>query len=94
MCKRKGNGGGRGSSYDRRARKEWLLKEFGDGFVAPCMMDEHAPDCPGFVRLEDMSVDRWPVPGSQGGRYVRGNIRPAYGPCNFIDGNRLKWGKR
>ena len=34
------------------------------------------------------AVDRI-VPGAEGGRYVRGNIRPMCGPCNSRTGGEL-----
>ena len=36
-----------------------------------------------------LTVDRI-VPGCQGGRYVRTNIRPACGPCNSETGGRTR----
>lgn len=76
----------RGSSYTRKARRLWLLAQFGDGQTAPCyrcgeMLDEAA-----------LTVDRI-VPGCQGGRYVRNNIRPACGPCNSQTGGAVRSGR-
>lgn len=70
----------RGSTRDRTARKRWLLTEFGDGQTAPCSF------CQVGLDFESITVDRYPVPGAEGGRYVRGNIRPACGPCNSTHG--------
>ena len=70
-----------GSSYDRRARKRWLLGEFGDGVTALCSFD-----CGTVLTFETLTVDRHPLPGRDGGRYVHGNIRPACMPCNESDG--------
>ncbi len=79
------NGNDRGNATARRARKVWLLNEFGDGTTAPC-----AFACGAVVTLETLTVDRFPTPGCQGGRYVRGNIRPACGPCNSLHGATLR----
>lgn len=79
------NSDDRGSSETRRRRKRWLLETFGDGVAAPC-----AFGCGTVVTMETITVDRYPVPGVEGGRYVRGNIRPACGPCNSRDGNDLR----
>lgn len=79
------NTNARGGSPARRSRKQWLLDNFGDGEKAPC-----AFGCGTIVTLETMSVDRFPIPGVMGGRYVRGNIRPACGPCNSSHGATLR----
>lgn len=73
-----------GSSADRRARKTWLLKEFGDGVVAMC-----AFGCGTELTFDTLTVDRFPVSGCDGGKYVHGNIRPACGPCNYKHGSEL-----
>lgn len=78
------NRNARGSASDRLARKRWLLETFGDGANAPCAF------CGTHVTLGTISVDRYPVPGCQGGRYVRGNIRPACAGCNSFHGGRLR----
>lgn len=70
-----------GNSYDRRARKKWLLNEFGDGETVMC-----AFDCGTVLTFETLTVDCHPIPRRDGGRYVHGNIRPACGPCNEDDG--------
>ena len=75
----------RGSAHSRRVRKLWLLGEFGDGTTAPC-----AFGCGTVVSFETITVDRFPIPGCQGGKYIRGNIRPACGPCNERHGGALR----
>ena len=76
----KRNGGElRGSSYDRRARKLWLLATFGDGERCPC---EH---CGTELIFETLYVDR-KTPGCQGGRYTRDNIQPSCGACSHRQG--------
>lgn len=78
----------RGSTKDRAARKRWLLKAFGDGDVAACAL-RACPECLGTVTFETISVDRHPVPGCEGGRYTRKNIRPGCPPCNSFTGGQL-----
>lgn len=75
----------RGNATDRRARKQWLLDEFGDGKTAAC-----AFDCGTMVDIDTIYVDRHPVPGCLGGRYVRTNIRPSCGSCNSRFGATLR----
>lgn len=60
----------RGSSRDRRRRKQWMLDHFGDGVVAPCTF------CGKPLDFDSITTDRI-IPGSQGGRYTRDNIQPA-----------------
>jgi hypothetical protein len=79
------NGNQRGGSAARKARKAWLLGHFGDGEKADC-----AFGCGTVVSLDTITVDRFPVPGCQGGTYARGNIRPACSPCNSSRGAVLR----
>lgn len=72
----------RGSSYDRRRRKVFLLVTFGDGEKAPCYR------CAMLLSFETLTVDRV-KPGIEGGRYTRDNIRPACGGCNSETGGLL-----
>lgn len=74
----------RGSAEGRRRRKIWLLQQFGDGQVAPCGF------CGVLVDFDSITVDRYPIPGCQGGTYRRNNIRPACGPCNSTHGGALR----
>jgi hypothetical protein len=78
----------RGSSKDRLAHKLWLLITFSP---------ELGPDeawcefnCGAIVTIDTITVDRYPIPGCQGGTYQRGNIRPACGPCNSRHGGPLR----
>jgi len=75
----------RGNTRDRARRKAWLMQHW-------------ASDSIGYVRCyrcgimlneERLTVDRI-VPGNKGGRYVRGNIRPACRHCNSATANRAK----
>lgn len=59
----------RGSSADRRARRAFLLRTFGDGVTCPCVT------CGKMLDDKTVTVDRI-LPGHEGGRYVRSNIQP------------------
>lgn len=89
------NGCSRGNSEDRRRRRAYLVDTFGwrlpDGtgivlcYLCDVSLLEHEdPNAPG----QAVTVDRI-VPGCRGGRYVRGNIRPACGACNSETGGSL-----
>jgi hypothetical protein len=65
----------RGSSYDRRARKEFLLAKHGDGVTCPCKW------CGKTLTFETVTADRI-KPGLRGGGYTRRNIVPACMACN------------
>lgn len=78
-----------GNSEDRRRRKSWLLVEFGNGETCPC-----AFGCGTELTFDTLTVDRFPVAGYAGGRYVRGNIRPACANCNSVDGGRVGAARR
>lgn len=77
------NTNARGSTIDRRARKQWLLDVFGDGTHAACRF------CWATLTVDTLTVDRV-IPGALGGRYVRGNIRPSCQRCNSLDGVVLR----
>lgn len=73
------NGGDRrGSSADRRARKQWLLAAYGDGAQAPCY------HCGTPLTATSCEADRI-IPG---GSYGHNNILPSCGPCNKKRGNK------
>lgn len=82
----------RGNAADRRARKLYLLDEFGDGVTVACALGV-SPNCPGTVTFDTLSVDRI-VPGIEGGRYTRDNIRPSCLPCNSLTGALLGLARR
>lgn len=75
------NRNARGSAADRRHRKEWLIA---NGFFR-CHW------CLVVLTVDTMTIDRI-IPGCQGGRYTRDNIRPACGPCNSSEGGRTRAG--
>lgn len=76
------NTNARGSSYARRARKQYLLDQFGDGKTTTCYR------CPAVLDFSTITVDRI-IPGCHGGTYRRNNIRPACSPCNTETGGKL-----
>jgi 5-methylcytosine-specific restriction endonuclease McrA len=76
------NGNERGSAADRRARLAWIFQVFGVEGIVTCTF------CAVPLLPEDCTVDRI-VPGCRGGRYVRGNIRPACKPCQDQQGGHL-----
>lgn len=71
------------SAKVRRELKAWMLAEFGDGISAPCF-----GTCGRRLLWSEITRDRFPISGRKGGRYVRGNIRPMCGSCNYADGAR------
>lgn len=73
----------RPSAAAGRALKVWMLAEFGDGITAPC-----AFGCGRRLFYSEMTKDLHPRPARRGGRYVRGNVRPACLSCNARDGAR------
>lgn len=79
----------RGSSYDRRRRRAWLVEQF--GVPARASRGKKARKfwiccyhCGRRMRADSRQweVDRFPVCGHMGGRYVRGNIVPSCPRCN------------
>lgn len=75
----------RGSSYARRRRKLWLIATYGwpELELVCCWL------CDLVLDLATLTVDRYPVPGIEGGTYTPDNIRPACGFCNSSDGAKL-----
>jgi hypothetical protein len=82
------NGNERGNTVDRARRRAWLLSPDsgfgGDGVKVPCA------ECGAMVNDRTIVVDRYPVPRHQGGRYVRGNIRPHCQGCSTREGGRTR----
>lgn len=82
MNGRRGRPDYRGSSYDRRRRVQWMIDHYANkgGKTINCVhcgrrMLVNA-------RERQWEIDRYPVCGHNGGRYVRGNIAPACRDCN------------
>lgn len=72
------NGGDkRGSSHQRRLRKLWLLKEYGDGQVVDCI------HCGKELIFGTLEADRI-LPG---GSYSRENVQPSCRNCNVRRSN-------
>lgn len=77
------NSNARGNTAARRARRLWLLGEWGWTTWTRCF------HC-GIVLTETtITVDRI-IPGILGGGYENGNIRPACLTCNSIEGSALR----
>lgn len=76
------NRNARGSSTERRRRREWLVVTFGNGETCPCH------DCGRTLTTDEVVADRI-VPGIEGGTYRRGNIRPQCLPCSCVSGGHL-----
>lgn len=81
------NRNARGSSYDRAARRAFLLRHYGDGTRCRCYR------CGLVLTDATVTADRI-VPGCEGGRYTRDNIQPACGPCNSETGGQLGAARR
>lgn len=75
QASRRGNGPDRGNSYSRRARKHYLLTQYGDGTTCTCT------HCGVTLTYKTVEADRV-IPGSEGGTYRRDNIVPACRHCN------------
>ncbi len=91
----------RGSSEDRRRRREWLVRTFeADRWLRRDGLGQLDTVLPGsrfgvlscrcfrcgfLLTVDTVTVDRI-KPGCQGGTYRRNNIRPACGPCNTETG--------
>lgn len=71
----------RGNSRDRRARKLWMLKQWGNGFTCPCV------HCGAPLEYETVEADRI-VPG---GSYRRDNVQPACRACNLARSDNADW---
>lgn len=74
----------RGSAWQRRARREWLVAEYGwpEAGLVCCWL------CGVPMMADEFTVDRV-LPGIQGGTYAYGNCRPACRPCNLSRGGLL-----
>ena len=83
------NSNSRGSTLDRKRRRAWLIKHYESNigpstvrcFRCGTALTEWGEVVPGHGLTERMTVDRI-IPARDGGRYTRGNIRPACSFCN------------
>ena len=82
----------RGNSYDKRARKRWLLGQVadrdlgmapygGDGTTVPCV------HCLEPLTFETVESDRI----EPGGTYARTNVQPSCRHCNASRGDNPNW---
>lgn len=71
----------RGNSSDRRRRKLFVLRTFGDGELTTCTF------CAVPLDYETLCLDRI-TPGFLGGTYAYDNIRPSCKPCGDEQGAR------
>ena len=81
--KRGGRPGGdrRGNTTDRRRRKEWMLRHWGDGEKAPCT------HCDAPLHYETIEADRI----EPGGSYRRSNVQPSCRGCNLARADDVDW---
>jgi len=89
------NGNESGNSYDRAARRAWLLSPAagfgGDGSTVLCAFQGCTTTLVNDKTMPNhVTVDRYPLPKRQGGKYVRGNIRPACPTHNYGESSRSK----
>lgn len=97
----------RGNVTDRRRRREWLVETFradvdladDSGLQIEVPRGEGVPaarcsTCPTLLTVDTVQVDRYPVPGCEGGTYRRDNIRPHCGPCSERSGGELGAARR
>lgn len=80
----------RGSNKDRARRRAFLFAKFKEmvttpesgGFgreLVPCY------HCGYYLSVTEFEVDRFPIPGQNGGRYTRDNIVPSCAQCNRLN---------
>lgn len=79
----------RGNTRDRAARRRYLLRVYEADITGHCRCYR----CGALLCEVNITVDRI-VPGAQGGKYVRTNIRPACGVCNSATGAKLAQTRR
>jgi len=77
------NSDARGSSYQRRKRRQAVLDRDGNGAWALCIT------CPTAVDMETMRLDRI-LPGFLGGTYALDNVRPQCERCSERQGGYLR----
>jgi hypothetical protein len=77
---RRSSGGERPNSYQRRARKYFLLVKHGDGESCPCYF------CGETLTFTTLTLDR-KKPGIRGGTYAKENLLPACMKCNCARGD-------
>lgn len=70
----------RGSSHQRRRRRQWLLDKYGDGTTALCQVCFTVT-----VDAATLIVGRI-IPWIEGGTYAQDNIRPECPGCSTREG--------
>lgn len=79
----------RGNAHDRRVRRDWIMSPAagfgGSGRAVRCFHCGHWTWRP--------QIDRFPICGHDGGRYVRGNIVPSCKRCNGLRGRVCRQGQ-
>ena len=72
-----------GNTHDRRVREEWMIKTFGSTNGLWVFCHHCARRFKARTKLgRRWEIDRFPVCGHNGGRYVRGNIVVSCKKCN------------
>lgn len=71
----------RGNNTDRRRRKLWLLKVYGDGETCKCV------HCGKVIDYETLEADRI----TPGGTYRHENIQPSCRACNIARSDDPYW---
>jgi len=79
--KKRHGGEKRGNSTDRRNRKNWMLRTWGDGEKCLCVF------CAAMLDYDSVEADRI----QPGGPYVRSNVQPACRSCNLSRSNNVEW---
>lgn len=77
---RRSNGGERPNSYQRRARKYYLLVKHGNGETCSCFF------CGQELSFATLTLDR-KKPGKRGGTYAKENLLPTCLTCNCARGD-------
>lgn len=75
------NRNSRGNTRDRKARRCWLVLMFRANVRHRGRAACRCYRCGTLLTVNTVTVDRI-IPGCDGGRYVRNNIRPACSLCN------------
>jgi hypothetical protein len=79
----------RGNTTQRRARRRWLVEEYGDGELVACFL-QISRRCLYVLDEDTVWADRI-VPG---GSYAHDNIQPACGPCQMRQGGLIGAARR
>jgi hypothetical protein len=78
---RRPGGEKRGNNQDRKNRKLWLLRTYGNGETCACV------HCTAVLTYETLEADRI-VPG---GSYRHENVQPSCAHCNKARSNNASW---